>query len=103
MGADEFLRGRLFQNETPAAVVILYEVFTTFRQIHTDGSAMLYLARVVPAEQLAGFSPQLESWLPLTPPKLAVILAARAQHAWPARSRSPWRPRGSRNSSSPGW
>ena len=64
MGADEFVRGRLFQSETPAAVVILYEVFTTFRQIHTDGSAMLYLALVAPpAEQLAGFSPQLESWL----------------------------------------
>ena len=40
MGADEFLGGRLFQNETPAAVVILYEVFSTFRQIHTYGSAM---------------------------------------------------------------
>jgi hypothetical protein len=62
MGADELLGGRLFQNETPAAVVILNEVFTTFRQIHTDGSAMLYLALVVPpAEQLAGFSPPLES------------------------------------------
>ena len=39
--------------------MILYEVFTTFRQIHTHGSAMLYLALVVPpAEQLAGFSPR---------------------------------------------
>ena len=61
MDADEFLGGCLSQNETPAAVVILYEVFTTFRQIHTRGSAMLYRARVVPpAEQLAGFSPHLE-------------------------------------------
>ena len=63
MGADEFLGGRLFQNETPAAVVILYEVFTTFRQIHTGLRYAVSRPGCASAEQLAGFSPQLESWL----------------------------------------